>query len=74
MHLGAGASLKKCRANVYYIGSSKEEIKTYPEKLSFFALAKNFFCSFSSAHCHQTTLEKFSYKKVTSDEVQEILV
>lgn len=63
-HLGSGVALGKCSVKSYYIGSSSEEIKMYPEKIAFCSLIKQFFRSFSTSHCRQTTLGKFSYKKV----------
>jgi hypothetical protein len=72
-HLGAGALPEKCHTDVYYLGSSEEEVIAYPETSSFVSVVKNFVHSFGFAHCRQTTLGKFIYKKVDPEKLQDHL-
>lgn len=74
VHLGEGSSPDKCDIEVCYIQpEEQEEVGVYPKETAFFNLMKNFFRSFSSAHCRQTTLNKFSWKRIDAGEVHEHL-
>lgn len=72
VHLGEGSSPEQCKVEVYYIQPGDQEVGFFSLR-SWFNLIRNFFLSFRYAHCRQTTLEKFSWKKVEDDRVQEHL-
>jgi hypothetical protein len=62
VHLGEGTSSEKCAIEVCYLQQEESEEEVYNKDINFFKLIKNFFCSFSSAHCRQTTLKNFKWK------------
>lgn len=72
VHLGAGIAEEKCRVKVVYLATG-EEGEALPLELEqgFFKHISCFFNAFKEPHCRQTTLGKFSWKKIKEKEELE---
>lgn len=70
VHIGEGADEEQCEIDLYYIHPKESEESELPQNPSVYHAMKQFIRSFSNAHCRQTTLDDFSWKKI--DDREEI--
>jgi hypothetical protein len=67
-HIGEGADESHCEIDLFYIHPKESEEIEVPKNPSIYHAIRQFIYSFRNAHCRQTTLKDFSWKKIEDRE------